>query len=76
MSDKESTHTQWIDHQKERDAVIADYGALWQQAIAKAGVIDSKVIEGLLQVCAACYLDGVHRGSALALEVIAKDSPN
>lgn len=76
MSEKESTATQWVDHQKERDAVIADYGSLWQQAIAKAGVIDSTVTEGLLQVCAACYLDGVHRGSALALEVIAKDSPN
>ena len=74
MSEKESTATQWTDHQKERDAVIADYGSLWQQAIAKAGVIDSKVTEGLLQVCAACYLDGVHRGSTLALEVIAKDT--
>lgn len=73
MSDKESTATQWIDHQKERDAVIADYGSLWRQAIAKTGVIDERVTEGLLQVCAACYLDGVHRGSALALAVIAKD---
>lgn len=76
MTDNESTSTQWIDHQKERAAVISDYGSLWRQAIAKAGVIDEKVIEGLLQVCAACYLDGVHRGSALALEVLAKDSPN
>jgi hypothetical protein len=74
MSDKESTATQWIDHQKERDAVIADYGSLWQQAIAKVGVVDFKVTEGLLQVCAACYLDGVHRGSTLALEVIGKDT--
>ncbi|MBM3340402.1 MAG: hypothetical protein FJY62_10530 [Betaproteobacteria bacterium] len=73
MSNNESTSTQWIDHQKERDAVIAEYGSLWRQAIAKTGVVEEKGTEGLLQVCAACYLDGVHRGSALALEVIAKD---
>ena len=74
MSDNDSTSPQWIDHQKERSAVIADYGPLWSQVIAKSGVIDENVIEGLLQVCAACYLDGVHRGSALALGLVAKDS--
>jgi hypothetical protein len=75
MSDKESAATQWVDYQKERDAVIADYGSLWQQAIAKAGVADAKVTADLLEVCAACYLDGVHRGSSLALEVIETGDP-
>ncbi len=74
MSDNESTTHKAIDHEKERDAVIGDYGSLWRQAITKTGVVDEKVTEGLLQVCAACYLDGVHRGSALALEVLANDS--
>jgi hypothetical protein len=73
MNDNESSFQQGIDHQKERDAVIGEYGSLWQQAIAKAGVTDEQATLRLLQVCAACYLDGVHRGSALALQVIAKD---
>lgn len=75
MSDDESNFQQSIDHQKERDAVISEYGSLWRQAIAKTGVEDEKVAEGLLQVCAACYLDGVHQGSALTMELIAKDRP-
>lgn len=75
MTENDPTSTQWIDHQRERNAVINDYGPLWRQAIEKAGVTDEKVTEALLQVCAACYLDGVHRGSSLALEVISKENP-
>jgi hypothetical protein len=75
MSDNKPISQQWIDHQKERAAVISEYGVLWQQAIAKSGVTDQDAARELLQVCAACYLDGVHRGSALALEVIANDIP-
>lgn len=73
MSNNKSTSHQWIDHQRERESVIAEYGSLWRQAVTKSGVTDEKVTEGLLQVCAACYLDGTHQGSALALSVVAKD---
>jgi hypothetical protein len=73
MIDEESNSRHWIDHQKERAAVISEYGVLWQRAVAKSGVTDQDFARELLQVCAACYLDGVHRGSALALELMAKD---
>lgn len=75
MNVTEGSTGQPLDHKKERAAVIKEYGSLWQQAIAKSGVTDQKVTDELLQVCAACYLDGVHRGSVLALEVIANNNP-
>lgn len=73
VSEKESTSHQSIDHKKERDGVIDEYRSLWRQAISKTGVVDEKVTDALLQVCAACYLDGVHQGSRLASEQLAKD---
>ncbi|MBM4212862.1 MAG: hypothetical protein FJ179_04010 [Gammaproteobacteria bacterium] len=58
------------DHREARTEVIKVYGSVWSQAIAKSGVTDEKVSENLLQVCAACYLDGVHQGSRLTIDEI------
>jgi hypothetical protein len=67
--DPESKHQE--DHLAARAEVIRQYGDLWRQAIVKSGVTDEKAIAELLQVCAACYLDGVHQGSRLTIEQIA-----
>ena len=68
----ERTHQQTIeDHLAARAEVIRQYGDLWRQAIAKSGVTDEKTVADVLQVCAACYLDGVHQGSRLTIEQIA-----
>ena len=73
MSD-ERTPQQTLDEQiAARNGVISEYGQLWRQAIAKSGVTDEKTIAELLQVCAACYLDGVHQGSRLTIEQIVTD---
>ena len=69
-SDTNPNPSQWADHLEERNEVIKAYGSLWRQAIAKSGVTDEKVSENLLQVCAACYLDGVHQGSRLTIDEI------
>ena len=68
----ERTHQQTIeDHLAARAEVIRQYGDLWRQAIERSGVIDENAIAELLQVCAACYLDGVHQRSRLTIEQIA-----
>ena len=73
MSD-ERTHQQTLeDHIAARNGVISEYGQLWRQAIAKSGVTDERAVAELLQVCAACYLDGVHQGSRLTIEQIARE---
>jgi hypothetical protein len=59
-----------VDHLEARSEVIKVYGSLWRQAIAKSGVTDEKITDDLLQVCAACYLDGVHQGSRLTIDEI------
>lgn len=59
-----------VDHLEARSEVIKVYGSLWRQAIAKSGVMDEKITDDLLQVCAACYLDGVHQGSRLTIDEI------
>lgn len=62
------------DHLKARAEVIDVYGSLWRQAIVKSGVTGEKITEDLLQVCAACYLDGVHQGSRLTIdEIVSKE---
>ena len=73
MSD-ERTPQQTLDEQiAARNDVISEYGQLWRQAIAKSGVTEGKAVGELLQVCAACYLDGVHQGSRLTIEKIASN---
>jgi len=60
------------EHREARNDVINEYGHLWRQAIKKGGIDDENTIDELLQVCAACYLDGVHKGCRLTIEQIAK----
>lgn len=62
MTDSVSGSTQENDHLAQRAAAIKEFGALWRQAIAKSGVTDERTTESLLQVCAACYLDGMWQG--------------
>ena len=64
---KQASPTSIVTHEN----VIGEYGKLWRQAIERSGVTDEKAIAELLQVCAACYLDGVHQGSRLTIEQIA-----
>ena len=71
QSDEETKITD--EHRDARNDVINEYGHLWRQAIQRSGVADEQVVVHLLQVCAACYLDGVHQGSRLTIEQIAKE---
>jgi hypothetical protein len=69
--DTESKHKE--DHLAARAEVIRQYGDLWRQAIAKSGVADTAATDALLQLCAACYLDGTEKGSRLTIEQIASN---
>jgi hypothetical protein len=73
MNESQDEATLRAGHIAARNDVIAEYGHLWRQAIEKSGIRDETTIAELLQVCAACYLDGVHQGSRLTIEQIAKD---
>lgn len=73
MSDERTDQQTLEEHIAARNGVVSEYGDLWRQAIAKSGVTDEKTVAELLQVCAACYLDGVHQGSRLTIEQIAAD---
>jgi len=70
MNHDKADPTTLADHLEARAEVIKVYGSLWSQAIAKTGVSDEKISENLLQVCAACYLDGVNRGSRVTIDEI------
>ena len=67
MTAKETDSKQWDDHLEARTDVIRQYGDLWHQAIAKSGIVDTATTDALLQLCAACYLDGVDKGSTLGI---------
>lgn len=71
QSDEEAKITN--EHRDARNAAINEYGHLWRQAIERSGVADEQAVVHLLQVCAACYLDGVHQGSRLTIEQIARE---
>ena len=73
MTAKDTGSKHKEDHLAARVEVIRQYGDLWRQAIERSGVTDEKTVAELLQVCAACYLDGVHQGSRLTIEQIATD---
>ena len=73
MSDERSDQQTLEEHIAARNGVISEYGQLWRQAIERSGVTDEEAVAELLQVCAACYLDGVHQGSRLTIEQIATD---
>jgi hypothetical protein len=73
MTANDTDSKQWDDHVEARSDVIHQYGDLWRQAIAKSGVSDETATEALLQVCAACYLDGVNKGSSLAIAILVEE---
>jgi hypothetical protein len=65
MTDKDTESKHQEDHLAARAEVIRQYGDLWRQAIAKSGIAHTATTDALLQLCAACYLDGVDKGSTL-----------
>ena len=71
MTEKDTESKHQEDHLAARAEVIRQYGDLWRQAIAKIGIAHTATTDALLQLCAACYLDGVHQGSLLTIEQIA-----
>jgi hypothetical protein len=73
MTAKDTNSTQWDDHLEARTDVIRQYGDLWRQAVARSGVSDETATEALLQVCAACYLDGVNKGSSLGIAILVEE---
>ena len=73
MTAKDTGSKHKEDHLAARVEVIRQYGDLWRQAIVKSGIADTATTDALLQLCAACYLDGVHQGSRLTIEQIASN---
>jgi len=71
MTDKDTESKHQEDQLAARAEVIRQYGDLWRQAIAKSRIADTAATDALLQLCAACYLDGVDKGSRLTIEQIA-----
>lgn len=71
MTDKDTESKHQEDHLAARNGVISEYGHLWRQAIARSGIADTAATDALLQLCAACYLDGVDKGSRLTIAQIA-----
>ena len=71
MSGEHTDQQTLEEHIAARNGVISEYEHLWRQAIGRSGFTDEKAVSELLQVCAACYLDGVRQGSLLTIEQIA-----
>ena len=69
--DTESKHQE--DHLAARAEVIRQYGDLWRQAIVKSGIADTATTDAMLQLCAACYLDGVDKGSTLGIAMFVEE---
>ena len=73
MTDKDTESKHQEDHLAARAEVIRQYGDLWRRAIAKSGVADAAATDALLQLCAACYLDGVDKGSTLGIAMFVEE---
>jgi hypothetical protein len=73
MTDKDTESKHQEDHLATRNGVISEYGHLWRQAIAKSGIADTSTTDALLQLCAACYLDGVDKGSTLGIAMYVEE---
>jgi hypothetical protein len=73
MTDKDTESKHQEDHLATRNGVISEYGHLWRQAIAKSGIADTATTDALLQLCAACYLDGVDKGSTLGIAMFVEE---
>ena len=73
MTDKETESKHQEDHLAARAEVIRQYGDLWRQAIVKSGIADTATTDAMLQLCAACYLDGVDKGSTLGIAMFVEE---
>ena len=73
MTDKDTESKHQEDHLAARAEVIRQYGDLWRQAIAKIGIAHTATTDALLQLCAACYLDGVDKGSTLGIAMFVEE---
>jgi hypothetical protein len=73
MTDKDTESKHQEDHLATRNGVISEYGHLWRQAIEKSGIADTATTDALLQLCAACYLDGVDKGSTLGIAMYVEE---
>ena len=73
MTDKNTESKHQEDHLAARAEVIRQYGDLWRQAIVKSGIADTATTDAMLQLCAACYLDGVDKGSTLGIAMFVEE---
>ena len=73
MTDKDTESKHQEDHLAARAEVIRQYGDLWRQAIVKSGIADIATTDAMLQLCAACYLDGVDKGSTLGIAMFVEE---
>ena len=73
MTDKDTESKHQEDHLAARAEVIRQYGYLWRQAIVKSGIAHTATTDALLQLCAACYLDGVDKGSTLGIAMFVEE---
>ena len=73
MTDKDTESKHQEDHLAARAEVIRQYGDLWRQAIVKSGIADTAATDALLQLCSACYLDGVDKGSTLGIAMFVEE---
>ena len=73
MTDKDTESRHQEDHLAARAEVIRQYGDLWRQAIVKSGIADTATTDAMLQLCAACYLDGVDKGSTLGIAMFVEE---
>ena len=73
MTDKDTESKHQEDHLAARAEVIRQYGDLWRQAIVKSGIADTATTDAMLQLCAACYLDGVDKGSTLGIAMFVEE---
>ena len=73
MTDKDTESKHQEDHLAARAEVIRQYGDLWRQAIVKSGFADTATTDAMLQLCAACYLDGVDKGSTLGIAMFVEE---
>jgi hypothetical protein len=62
----------WDEHLGTHTDALREHGHLWRMAIERSGTFNEITIAALLQVCAACYLDGVSKGSLIGMTMFAE----
>jgi hypothetical protein len=66
----------WEHHREARAEIIREWEGLWRRAIERSGITDDALVDALLQVCAACYLDGMNTGSCLEMAMLIEEQLN